>query len=94
MMIIIADNAFLIATQDDQDQDLLRLTSAHFPLLSEEDDEEWGDYDGLYAEADDELQTVESVFFVEPNDELVLQSTKNWVRKGLNYYYYYSDFLI
>ena len=92
--IIKADKAFLIATQNDQKEDLLRLTSVNFQLLrEEEDDEEWTDYDAIYKESlqgeggedgseVEKEEELRSVFPIEEDDEVVLADTKNWVRKS------------
>ena len=41
-----ADKAFLMATQNEEKEDILRLSSVFFPIFSEEeDDEEWGMFD-------------------------------------------------
>lgn len=41
-----ADKAFLMATQNDLNQDVLRLTNINYNLLSEDgDDDDWGHYE-------------------------------------------------
>lgn len=81
-----ADNAFLMATQNSNNEDVLKLTSVNFPILSEgEDDEEWTDYENYFEKELDENGielVVESVFPIEDNDEVVLNDTKAWVRKS------------
>ena len=78
----------LIATQDDVNNDILRLLATDFPLLSEEDDDSWGDYSGMLAgeegtggQAEDEVITNKSVFPIENDDSIVLAHTQDWVRK-------------
>ena len=81
-----ADNAFLMATQNSNNEDVLTLTSVNFPILSEdEDDEEWTDYENYYEKELDENGNeivADSVFPIEDNDEIVLNDTKAWVRKS------------
>lgn len=74
-----ADQAFLMATQNEANEDILRLSNVHFPLLSEEDDEEWGMFDPALL-GDEEQGAQENIFPVEPSDDLVLLDSKQWVR--------------
>lgn len=82
-----ADNAMLIATQDEVDNnDVLRLLATDFPMLSEEDDESWTDYSGVFdGEEDgvgqDDIVTNKSIFPIEGDDSIVLAHTQDWVRK-------------
>lgn len=83
-----ADNAFLMATQDDEKQDVLRLNYISFPVLSAEND----DYDEEYDENDisnkikdlygeDGMGEAETpIFPIESDDEVVLRDTKAWVK--------------
>ena len=75
-----ADHAFLMATQNDAGEDMLRLSNVYFPMLVEEDVEEWGQFDPnlLGAEMDPQARTI---FPVENDDAIVLADTKEWVRK-------------
>ena len=75
-----AEHAFLMATQNDEGADTLRLSNVYFPLCVEEDVEEWGQFDPalLGAEMDPQSRTI---FPVEHDDAIVLADTKEWVRK-------------
>ena len=79
------DNAFLMATQNDNNEDVLRLNNVDFPMLVEDDNEsDWGNFDkSLIDEGSDnmELGSRRTVFPIEPSDEIVLKDTKEWVRK-------------
>lgn len=79
-----ADHAFLMATQDDENNDVLRLSNVNFAVLTENDsDDDWGHFDlALLGEDNVELKPI---FPVEMDDNIVLIDTKEWVRKGLNY---------
>ena len=78
-----ADHAFLMATQDDDGTDILKLTNVYFPMLTEEDDDdEWGNFDPeLLGDANVNEVNARTVFPVENDDAIVLQDTKEWVRK-------------
>jgi len=85
-----ADNAMLIATQDETNDDILRLLATNFPLLSEEDDESWTDYsnlgelegeEGMGTQAEDDEVSNKPVFPIEGDDSIVLAHTQDWVRK-------------
>lgn len=74
----------LIATQDEQKNDMLVLTPGHFKLLSdnpEDDDEVWEDLDESLFAGDDSLANHVPVFVEEKNDDRVLEIVKIWVKK-------------
>jgi hypothetical protein len=78
-----ADNAFLMATQDDALDDSLLLTNVQFNILSESEDE----YDSLESglseynlDLDNETKD-RPIFPIESNDDIILTDTKIWVRK-------------
>jgi len=68
-----ADNAFLMATQNDEGEDVLRLNNVYFPLLVEDDDDnEWGQFDpSLLGDKHSDERTI---FPVEDRDEVSLCS--------------------
>jgi len=76
-----ADNVFLMATQNDEEKDLLRLSRANFAMLSEEEsnDEDWGNFDSTLMESDEVSEQL--VFPIEENDSVVLTDSKSWVQK-------------
>ena len=79
----IADNAFLIATQNENNEDVLKLTSVNFQLFSEEeDDEEWTDYENYFEDDESKNEELVDVFPIEHNDDIVMNDTKDWVRKS------------
>jgi hypothetical protein len=77
-----ADRAFLMATQDDNGNDMLRLSQVAFPMLSEsDDDDEWGNFDAsLLGEVDD--KPVMDVFPIENDDAVILHDSREWVKKS------------
>lgn len=77
-----ADDAFVMATKDKDGNDALLLNKVNFPLAVEpEDDEEWG----LFEQSEEYLGKMEDAsglsFPEELDDGIVLQDTKEWVRK-------------
>lgn len=79
-----ADNAFLMAAQDDADgADMLRLSNVYFPMCVENDsDEEWGLFDPeLLGDNGGSGADERTIFPVEKDDAVVLADTKEWVRK-------------
>jgi hypothetical protein len=79
-----ADNAFLMAAQDEADgADMLRLSNVYFPMCVEKDsDDEWGLFDpDLLGENGGTGENERTIFPVENDDVIVLADTKEWVRK-------------
>lgn len=86
-----ADNAFLMATTDDDNNDALKLANVKFSLLSEDEDE----YDSLGDSFDSELfnnpdniapdefdiDLTKSIFPIEQDDNVILRDTMKWVEK-------------
>ena len=81
-----ADNAFLMASQDNDNNDVLRLSNVYFPLLSENYDEEGDNIDDIVAELVDQgpMGDNRPIFPIEPDDEVILRDTKKWVKSGLS----------
>jgi hypothetical protein len=59
---------------------VLQLNNAYFPLLSEEDDDEWGMFDRSLLGDEEPMETEQSIFPVEPEDKRVLADSKQWVQ--------------
>jgi len=82
-----ADGAFLMATTDDDGHDALQLSNTAFPLAVEEDsDDDWGNWDAETAEliAKGRKEAMDSYvppFPIESRDDVVMDDTKEWVRK-------------
>ena len=83
-----ADSAFLMAAQDEKNNDVLRLNSIYFPLLSENYDLE----DELEPEYPTDNNLIDGgnvddsstlIFPVEQDDIVVLHDTKRWVQSGI-----------
>jgi hypothetical protein len=80
--IILADNAFLSATQNQYGEDVLRLTAVAFPLLTEpEDAQEWSDFSGAYLEQEENL-SFQIPFQTNQNDDQIIAITERWVQTG------------
>lgn len=83
-----ADNAFLMAIQDESNEDVLRLSNVAFPLISDDDpdiDEDpnmWSPHTNPEEEvySDDSDEEMLPIFPVEASDEIVLTDTKKWVQ--------------
>lgn len=78
-----ADNAFLMAMQDDEGNDILMLNDVSFKVISEDDDEVFGeeDYSEILAQYDGELkEEVKDVFPNERDDNIVMRDTRQWVQ--------------
>eukprot|EP01038_Epipyxis_sp_PR26KG_P005370 gene5370-7448_t len=80
-----ADNAFLLATQNEVGDDVLRLQYTNYDVLSEDSpDEEWGNFDQELLGSEDEDfadKEIIPIFPVEEDDIILLTDTKEWVRK-------------
>lgn len=78
-----ADNAFLMATQDDSNDDSLLLSNVQFNILSESEDEYDSVDSGLseYNIEEDNDTKQRPIFPIESNDDIILADTKIWVRK-------------
>lgn len=78
-----ADRAFLMATQDDDNNDILRLATVDYKVFeNDEDDDEWGNFDpDLLGDDASSSEAPRSIFPVEPDDELVVRDSREWVRK-------------
>jgi hypothetical protein len=75
-----ADGAFVMATQNDDNKDVMKLTNVAFSMLTNDgDDDNWGDYASVLGEqnADDLLP----IFPIEEEDDVIIADTKTWVRK-------------
>lgn len=76
-----SENSFVMATKDKQGKDALSLNMVNFPMAVEDEEaEEWGQFD----QSDEYLGSMEDTpkpFPVEPDDEIVLRDTKEWVNK-------------
>lgn len=71
------DNAFLMATQDEEGNDAVSLSSMSFPLaVEDEDDEEWGQFDQSEEFLGAMIDTNIKPFPEEPDDDIVLADTK------------------
>lgn len=76
-----ADGAFLMATRDEQGEDVLQLSNVDFPLTVEDDsDDDWGLFDKSLLGDEADAVYVPS-FPVEPVDDIVMADTKEWVRR-------------
>jgi hypothetical protein len=76
------DNAFLMATQDDEGNDAVSLSSMHFPLaVEDENDEEWGQFDQSEEYLGKKIDVNTKPFPEEEDDDIVLADTKEWVQK-------------
>jgi len=77
------DNAFLMAMQDDEGNDILLLNDVSFKVLSEDDDEVFGeeDYSELLSQYTDDADAVgKDIFPNEPDDNIVMRDTRQWVQ--------------
>lgn len=83
------EDAVLVATQDDEKNDMLVLSCGGFKILSdnpEDDDEVWEDLDeSLFGPVEGENEL--PVFRDEKDDEKVLDISKMWVKKGIHLMY-------
>jgi len=78
-----ADNAFLRATQNDNNDDVLRLNYVQFPLLSEDYSEEDNEEDWILKHATEQnYEELRPIFPIENDDKIILADTKAWVRAG------------
>ena len=78
----LVDKAFLMATQSKEGDDMMVLTSVHFPLLSEDEDaEDWGNFDPSLMGETHELpaESEQAIFPIEENDDIILADSKRWV---------------
>jgi hypothetical protein len=73
-----AERAFLIATQDDDGNDILRLQNVNFRMLIEEDDDQWGQFDRSLLGEDHNVPQ-KTIFPVEDDDDIVMEDTREWV---------------
>ena len=77
-----ADDAFVMATKDKNGNDALLLNKVNFPLAVEpEDGEEWGQFEQSEEYLGKMQESSWRSFPEELDDEIVLQDTKEWVRK-------------
>eukprot|EP01041_Mallomonas_annulata_P006512 gene6512-13151_t len=75
------DNAFLMATQDKDKNDLLRLNHVAFRVLSEEQDEfDDESFEIVIPEGHNEDLPMLPIFPIEPNDDVLLADTMAWVK--------------
>lgn len=77
------DEAFLMASENKEGKDAMRVTYVVFPLLSEdedEDDDSWGNFDPLLLR--EQESDSNSVFPVENDNEVIVQDVKHWTNKG------------
>jgi hypothetical protein len=71
-----ADGVYLLAMQDEQNNDILRMVRTNFSILTEDgNDDDWNDWTG-----GNETETHE--YPVVPEDEVLLQTTKHWMDEG------------
>lgn len=78
-----AEGVFLMATQNDEGYDVLRLTNMPYDLLTDDgDDDEWGVYEQDEAVVASEQVDTRPIFPIESDDEVIIIDTKNWVKKG------------
>eukprot|EP00600_Ochromonadales_sp_CCMP1393_P013247 CAMPEP_0175013844 /NCGR_PEP_ID=MMETSP0005-20121125/10165_1 /TAXON_ID=420556 /ORGANISM="Ochromonas sp., Strain CCMP1393" /LENGTH=483 /DNA_ID=CAMNT_0016270387 /DNA_START=17 /DNA_END=1468 /DNA_ORIENTATION=+ len=78
------DSAFLMATQNNDDKDIFKLTPVAFTLLTDDgDDDGWGDWgeSELVQRAELEKRDVEPIFPIENDDDIIIADTKKWVQK-------------
>ena len=81
-----SDDAFLMATQDVEGNDILSLSCVSFPLVSgDSDGETFGneDYSDILSEYNDELKSEEfqkGIFPIENDDNIVMRDTRQWVQ--------------
>ena len=92
-----ADGVFLMATQNDDGLDVLRLTNMPHVLLSDDgDDNDWGVYEQDEEVIASEQIDTRPIFPVEDDDEVIIADTKTWVKKGLhlhcNYYRHHQSY--
>jgi len=79
-----AEGVFLMATQNDNGHDVLRLTNMPHELLTDDgDDDEWGVYEQDEAVVASEQIDTRPIFPIESDDEVIISDTKNWVQKGM-----------
>eukprot|EP00607_Mallomonas_marina_P010364 CAMPEP_0182421368 /NCGR_PEP_ID=MMETSP1167-20130531/6732_1 /TAXON_ID=2988 /ORGANISM="Mallomonas Sp, Strain CCMP3275" /LENGTH=528 /DNA_ID=CAMNT_0024598435 /DNA_START=39 /DNA_END=1625 /DNA_ORIENTATION=+ len=77
------DSAFLMATQDTDKNDVLRLSQISFPIFNQENDDFSEGEDpmaGIDWSEDDKDDELAPIFPIQPDDELLLTDTKEWVR--------------
>jgi hypothetical protein len=74
-----------MATQNEGNEDLLRLSRANFAMLTAEEsrDEDWGHFDRELIDQYDDQTQEQLVFPEEEDDTVVLKDTKLWVQKGV-----------
>lgn len=78
-----AEGVFLMATQNDEGYDVLRLSNMPCDLLTDDgDDDGWGAYEQDEAVVASEQVDTRPIFPVESDDEVIIIDTKNWVQKG------------
>lgn len=78
-----AEGVFLMATQNDEGYDVLRLSNMPCDLLTDDgDDDGWGVYEQDEAVVASEQVDTRPIFPVESDDEVIIIDTKNWVQKG------------
>lgn len=83
-----ADNAYLMATQDNGNKDTLKLSNIQFNILSESEDEyssldnvnEDYAYDDYSDDAGSDVE-LKPIFPIETDDAIILKDTKEWVNK-------------
>jgi len=77
-----AEGVFLMATQNDEGYDVLRLSNMPCDLLTDDgDDDGWGAYEQDEAVVASEQVDTRPIFPVESDDEVIIIDTKNWVQK-------------
>jgi hypothetical protein len=74
------DGAFLQATQDNNLNDILRLSNIYFPLVTDEDDdgETFGEFDLTFLDQYNDDESVRDVFPIESDDAVILRDTREW----------------
>lgn len=80
-----ADNAYLLASQDDLKRDILQLQLTNFNIFSDDEDDvfdekEWGNFNEIDGLNTEDINT-ETIFPVEPKDDIVLKDMKGWISK-------------
>ena len=81
------EDSILIATQNDNKEDILILNNAEFKTLSdnpEDNDETWEDLDeNMFENESFNVLSMVPVFPTENSNEIILEITKNWVEKSI-----------
>jgi hypothetical protein len=76
-----ADGAFVMATQNDEDKDVMKLTNVAFSMLTNDgDDDKWGGWDPSLL-GEQSAQDLLPIFPIEEEDDVIIQDSKTWVRK-------------